>query len=140
MGVGSPSATEFLTPLSLIADMTSDGEEYSLLIEMRETKEKAFALYQGFKIDLSSTTSALIVEKFDASSSAGDSLTLASSLTSGCSDVSAASYSAGSSCHFVNLLGAYDSNTTGSGIHWGSWLGMGVSLDSIEMKFKKRQC
>ena len=81
-----------------------------------------------------------MVENFDASSSAGDSLTLASSLTSGCSDVSAASYSAGSSCHFVNLFGAYESSTPGSGIHWGSWLGLGVSIDSIEMKFRKRQC
>ena len=140
MGVGSPSATEFLTPLSLIADMTSDGEEYSLLIEMGETKEKAFALYQGFKIDLTSPSSILVIENFEDSSSAGDSIYEQSSLTSGCSDIGAVSYSAGSSCHFVNLFGAYESSTPGRGIHWGSWLGLGVSLDSIEMKFKKRQC
>ena len=64
MGIGSPSSNEFLVPLSLIEMMTSNPDEYSLMVELREGKEKAFALYQGFTIDLSSTTSVLLVENF----------------------------------------------------------------------------
>ena len=89
--------------------MTSDGEEYSLLVEMRKAKEKAFALYHGFKIDLSSPTSVLQVDNCEYASSAGDSLTWSSNLVQGCIDIFAPEYSPGASCHFANLFGIYGS-------------------------------
>ena len=91
-------------PLSLVEAMTSGTDDYSLLVEMREAKEKAFALYQGFKLD-TTAHSVLDVAYFEDWSSAGDSLTQASNLTPGCTDIDASSYSAGMSCHFVNLFG-----------------------------------
>lgn len=120
--------------------MTQGTDEFSLVVELREAKESASALYQGFQIDLLSTTSVLKVASYDDSSSAGNSLTLSANLQASCTDIHNDIYIGFTSCHSVNLFGEYESSVEGAGIHWDSWLGMKISLDEIELKFRKRHC
>ena len=139
-GKGSPGDSEFVVSISdLKTYLDSLGDEVSLLIEMTKDREHAFALYQNFRIIRPTVSYYLRVEHYDEGSTAGSSLTLDSNIVGGCSSIFIKNYY-NTRCHNSSPFGSKTNPNRNYGIHWPSWLGDAVSLDTIQMKFRKWNC
>ena len=128
-----------MLPLSQVALMTGLASDNLLHIEMREGMERASARYTHFQIDPAPSYT-FAVDFMFSFSSISNSLTFQNDLPAGCKSIFEAPYDSANSCHFASPFGVYESATPGAGIHWGAWLGTGVSLDFIEMRFRNRKC
>ena len=106
---------------------------------MREGMERADVRFSNFQLLLSTGISLRVDYEYPWSTAPGG-LTFTSSLVGGCKSIFEAPFDAGTSCHSASLFGEYESAVPGAGIHWGPWLGMGVSLDYVRMKFRGREC
>ncbi len=143
MGVGQVGA-EFFTSLETIHSLTSDGD-MELLVEMEEAGETAYAWYGAFSIGNSSTKYQLEVGDYDVGSTAGDGLsnysgqpfsTIDNDTSASCAARGAFWYGP---CFDLNPLGVYG-DTTGAGVSYVPFRPLGVSLDRIEFKMRKRRC
>lgn len=72
--------------------LESLNESVSLLIEMKESREHAFALYQDFSIVVQSGIYDIRVSEYDTDSSAGHSLTLTPDIPGFCKSIFYKSY------------------------------------------------
>ena len=120
--------------------MATSADDYLLHIEMRVGKERASLRYSDFSIETGGTGYNLRVEWNSDESTVPSGLTLFPDLTPGCKSIFEAPYDPVNSCHNASPFGEYGSTVPGAGIHWGPWLGFGVSLDFIEFRFRKREC
>ena len=138
--MGQPDDTEFVTDISkLKAILDSLSGSVSLLLEMRESREHAFALYQEFSIPYESSYYYIRVNEYDPGSTAGNSLVLTPDIVSGCVPIFYKTYYA-HRCHNASPFGRYDNNDRNDGITWPSWLGTAISMDFIEFKFREWHC
>ena len=102
-------------------------------------KERASARYLYFSIEMTPRATLRVDYEYPAST-VKDGLTFFPHLTPGCKSIFEAPYDPIFSCHKVSPFGKYGSSVPGQGIHWGPWFGNGISLDFIEMRFRKRGC
>ena len=148
-GVASPSDREFLVALYYIHLLTSaNSGNNQLLVEMEKAKERAFALYDYFLIEMFGTDPLFYANDFAPYSTAGNPLVAVSSApsdqdqpTSTCLDIFYSPYvGAGINCHAATPFGDYGNDARGQGITWSSWMGFDLSLDKIEFKVRANHC
>ena len=117
--------------------MAISSDDFLLHIELGVGKERATLRYTKFSIEMTPRAS-LRVKHNLSKSTVPNGLTRFEDLVAGCKSIFEAPFDTNNSCHLASPFGEYGSTVPGQGIHWGPWLGNGVSLNFVEFRFKKR--
>uniref|UniRef100_A0A8C6YZC9 Tenascin n=1 Tax=Nothoprocta perdicaria TaxID=30464 RepID=A0A8C6YZC9_NOTPE len=142
-GFGDPK-DEFWIGLENLHKITSQGQ-YELRVDLRDTDETAYAVYDRFSVGDAKSRYRLRVDGY--SGTAGDSMTYHNGRSFSTFDKDndsaitncALSYKGAfwyKNCHRVNLMGRYGDNSHSQGVNWFHWKGHEYSIQFAEMKLR----
>ncbi|XP_046870289.1 tenascin-N isoform X2 [Hypomesus transpacificus] len=136
---------EFWLGLEKIYQLTNTPTQYELRVDLGLGSERAYAVYDNFKIATARQKFKLTIGKY--SGTAGDAMnyhqgrpfsTVDSDNDIALSNCALAHHGAWwyKNCHLANLNGRMGDNTHSNGVNWEPWKGHLQSLDFTEMKIR----
>ncbi|XP_067109881.1 tenascin-N [Osmerus mordax] len=136
---------EFWLGLEKIYQLTNTPTQYALRVDLGLGSERAYAVYDNFKIATARQKFKLTIGKY--SGTAGDAMnyhqgrpfsTVDSDNDIALSNCALAHHGAWwyKNCHLANLNGRMGDNTHSNGVNWEPWKGHLQSLDFTEMKIR----